>query len=167
MAQKTKQQLKDTLVNGHLVTGGDFTDLVDSLKGVQSPVSSPSASGNATAFIDSISQDAEGSITVTKKNVNFSGYQTVAGMQTYQDNDLQKTGSMNVDGTETDISTSVEHNMRHYPTVRLIGDNNVELRPTSLCLEPYTVEHASENRVIITLNRYYNVNGNSFTYILD
>ena len=71
MAQKTKQQLKNTLVNGHLVTGGDFTDLVDSLKGLQSPVNSPSASGSATAFIDSISQDTEGVVTVTKKSVDF------------------------------------------------------------------------------------------------
>ena len=38
-------------------------------KVVQSAVSSPSASGNAAAFIDTISQDANGKITATKKNV--------------------------------------------------------------------------------------------------
>ena len=37
----------------------------------QTEVSDPTASGDATAFIDSISQDANGVITVTKKNVNF------------------------------------------------------------------------------------------------
>lgn len=42
----------------------------------QTAVSSPSASGNATAFIDTISQDANGKITVTKKNVNFGNYYT-------------------------------------------------------------------------------------------
>ena len=42
-----------------------------SYKVVQEAVSSPSASGNATAFIDTISQDTNGKITVTKKNVNF------------------------------------------------------------------------------------------------
>lgn len=36
----------------------------------QTAVSNPSANGNATAFIDSISQDTNGVITVTKKNLN-------------------------------------------------------------------------------------------------
>ena len=44
-----------------------------SYKTVQSTVSSPSASGDATAFIDTISQNANGQITVTKKNLNTSG----------------------------------------------------------------------------------------------
>lgn len=37
----------------------------------QTAVSSPSASGNATAFIDTISQDTNGKITVTKKNISL------------------------------------------------------------------------------------------------
>ena len=37
----------------------------------QTAVSSPSASGSTTAFIDTISQDANGKITVTKKNVDY------------------------------------------------------------------------------------------------
>lgn len=40
----------------------------------QTAVSNPTASGNATAFIDSISQNANGVITVTKKNVQFPNY---------------------------------------------------------------------------------------------
>lgn len=40
-------------------------------KTVQTAVSDPSANGNATAFIDTISQDANGVITVTKKNVTI------------------------------------------------------------------------------------------------
>lgn len=43
-----------------------------SYKVLQSPVSSPSASGNESAFIDTISQNANGDITVTKKNVQIS-----------------------------------------------------------------------------------------------
>ena len=39
---------------------------------IQSEVKSPTVSGNATAFIDTIAQDANGKITVTKKNVNLS-----------------------------------------------------------------------------------------------
>ena len=50
---------------------GAWTELGDesSFKVKQSTVSSPSASGNATAFIDTISQNANGAITVTKKNI--------------------------------------------------------------------------------------------------
>lgn len=84
MAEKTKQELIDTFVDGYLMRGSDFADMLESLKGRQSPVSSPSASGSATAFIDTIRQDAEGKIVATKKNVNFGGYQTVAGMVDYQ-----------------------------------------------------------------------------------
>ena len=40
----------------------------------QISVSSPTASGNTTAFIDTISQNANGVISVTKKNVDFSNY---------------------------------------------------------------------------------------------
>ena len=40
----------------------------------QTAVSNPTASGNTTAFIDSISQDTNGKITVTKKNVQFPDY---------------------------------------------------------------------------------------------
>ncbi len=44
-----------------------------SYKMIQSAVGDPTANGNATAFIDSISQDANGVITVTKKNLDTSG----------------------------------------------------------------------------------------------
>lgn len=40
-------------------------------KVVQTAVTDPTASGSTTAFIDTISQDTNGKITVTKKNVNF------------------------------------------------------------------------------------------------
>ena len=54
-------------------TGSKWEELGNegSYKVQQSAVSSPSASGNATAFIDSISQNAQGVITATKKNVTF------------------------------------------------------------------------------------------------
>ena len=45
--------------------------LPSTVKIKQSPVADPSASGTATAFIDSISQNANGEITVTKKNVDI------------------------------------------------------------------------------------------------
>lgn len=45
-------------------------------KTTQTAVSDPTASGNAAAFIDSISQDANGEITVTKKNVQAAAAST-------------------------------------------------------------------------------------------
>lgn len=48
--------------------GGD-----SSYKTIQTAVSSPTASGSTTAFIDTISQDENGVITVTKKNLDTSG----------------------------------------------------------------------------------------------
>lgn len=52
----------------------DIPDLSGTYKPLQTAKDSPTASSNATAFIDTISQDANGVITATKKNVNFSDY---------------------------------------------------------------------------------------------
>ena len=156
MAQKTKEQLKNTLTDGHLVTGSDFADIVDSLKGMQTPVSSPAASSNATAFIDSISQDAEGRITATKKNVNFSGYQTVAGMANYQQMDLQQVGEVTATAGG---SMTVNHNMKHYPTVRLLDETGMEVKPSE-----YTVKHSDIMTLSIELSDTLT---GRYAYILD
>lgn len=152
----TKTELISLFSDGHLVTGADFGNLINSLKGVQSPVGSPSASGNATAFIDSISQDAEGKITVTKKAVNFSGYQTTAGMANYQQMDLQQVGDVTA---AAGAGQTVNHRMKHYPTVRLIDESGMEVNPTE-----YTVKHVDTEALSIWL-------GDSLTgryrYILD
>lgn len=65
-----------------------------SYKVVQEAVNSPSASGNATAFIDTISQDTNGKITVTKKNVSFP---SLSG-GTASTNDATVTGGVTVNG---------------------------------------------------------------------
>lgn len=144
------------MVNGHLVTGGDFTDLVDSLKGMQSPVSSPVASGNATAFIDSITQDAEGVVTATKKTVDFNGYQTVAGMSSYQDLDLQQVGEVTAAAGGSQL---INHNMKHYPTVRLIDEAGMEMVPSD-----YRVKHADNMTLTIELDG--SLTGR-YRYVLD
>ena len=157
MAQKTKDQLKSTLVNGYLMQGSDFTDLVDSLKGMQSPVSDPSASGNSVTFIATITQDAEGKITVTKKNVNFTGYQTVAGMAGYQGMDLQQVGDVTAAASG---SQTINHNMKHYPTVRLLDvATGLEVLPSG-----YQVRHDDLNNVGIILGASLT---SSYKYILD
>ena len=51
-------------------------------KVVQTAVSSPSPNGSTTAFIDTISQDTNGNITATKKNVDFSKYSTTGHTHT-------------------------------------------------------------------------------------
>ena len=156
MAQKTKDYLKRTFVDGYLMRGSDFTDLVDTLKGMQSPVSSPVASGNATAFIDSITQDAEGVVTATKKTVDFNGYQTVAGMAGYQDLDLQQVGEVTA---AAGGSQSINHNMKHYPTVRLIDEAGMEMVPSD-----YRVKHADNMTLTIELDG--SLTGR-YRYVLD
>jgi hypothetical protein len=63
-----KASTKEFVFNGTKweLLGADLT-----YKVVQSAKSSPSVSGSTTAFIDSISQDANGVITATKKNVDM------------------------------------------------------------------------------------------------
>lgn len=157
MSQKTKTELKNTFADGHLVTGADFIDLIDSLKGYQSPVSSPTASGSAVQFIDSISQDAEGVVTATKKSVNFSGYQTTSGMSNYQINDVQEVGDIIV---AADEEQSIEHKKNHYPVVRLLDvDTGLEVRPSE-----YTVKHNDVNTLVIHLGVSL---GGMYKYILD
>lgn len=152
----TKQELIALFSNGHLVTGGDFENLVNSLKGMQSPVSDPAASGNSVTFIATITQNAEGVIAVTKKTVNFSGYQTTAGMEGYQNLDLQQVGDVTAAAGE---SQSINHNMKHYPTVRLIDDTGIEVRTSE-----YQVKHVDNMTLEITLGG--SLDG-GYKYILD
>ena len=139
----TKQELIQRFSNGHLVQGVDFENLINSLKALQTPVSDPSASGTSVTFIATISQDAEGKISVTKKTVNFSGYQTTTGMRFYQINDLQQVDEITVGAGDTQ---TIEHKMGHYPTVRLLDSNGVEVNPSN-----FTVAHATLDRLSITL----------------
>lgn len=156
MSVKTKERLKLDFSDNQTATGAKFADLIDSLKAVQSAVSDPAASGTSITFIATISQDTNGVITVTKKTVNFNGYQTTAGMSGYQNLDLQHVGDVTVGAGDTQ---DIEHNMKHYPTVRLVDEEGIEVNPSE-----YKVKHGNENNVSIIL-------GGSLTgrykYILD
>lgn len=157
MSVKTKEQLKQDFSNNQEATGPKFADLIDSLKAVQSAVSDPAASGTSITFIATISQDTNGVITVTKKTVNFNGYQTTSAMAGYQNLDLQQVGGVTVGAGGTQ---DINHNMKHYPTVRLLDvATGLEVKVTE-----YKVKHADENNVSIML-------GGSLTgryrYILD
>ena len=161
----TREDLKSRFSNGNFADAAAFADLIDSLKVVQSAVSDPAAAGTSVTFIATITQDADGKISVTKKTVNFSGYQTVAGMSAYQtvagmsayqQMDVQKVGDVTAaaGGNQT-----INHNMKHYPTVRLIDENDVEVDSRE-----YTVTHVD----ILTLK--LELGGSltgSYKYILD
>ena len=157
MSVKTKERLKQDFSDNQKATGAKFADLIDSLKAVQSAVSDPAASGTSITFIATISQDTNGVITVTKKTVNFNGYQTAAGMSGYQNLDLQKVGDVTVGAGDTQ---DINHNMKHYPTVRLLDvATGLEVLPSE-----YRVKHGDVDKVSIIL-------GDSLTsrykYILD
>ena len=157
MSVKTKEQLKQDFSDNQTATGAKFADLIDSLKAVQSAVSDPVASGTSITFIATISQDTNGVITVTKKTVNFNGYQTTAGMAGYQNLDLQKVGDVTVGAGQ---SQDINHNMKHYPTVRLLDvATGLEVLPSE-----YQVKHGDLNNVSIILGG--SLTG-SYKYILD
>ena len=152
----TKDQLIAWFANGLAATGEKFEALITSLKGRQSPVSDPTSSGTSVTFIANISQDEEGVITATKKNVNFSGYQTVAGLANYQQLDLQKVGDVTA---AAGGSQTINHGMKHYPTVRLIDANGEEVDTRE-----FTVKHADNMTLAITLGGSLT---DSYKYILD
>jgi len=89
---------KDTSI---LEIDGQEYNLIDAgAKRLQSPVSTPAASGTASAFIDSITQDANGNITVTKANVT----QDIPGTAAYAN---QLSNSRGIDGLLFDGSKNV------------------------------------------------------------
>ena len=157
MSAKTREQLYSDFSNNQTATGEKFADLIDSFKMVQSAVSDPAASGTSITFIATISQDTNGVITVTKKTVNFNGYQTTSAMSTYQNNDLQKVDDVTVGAGDTQ---DINHNMKHYPTVRLLDvATGMEVSPSE-----YRVKHGDLNNVGITLGGSLT---SSYKYILD
>lgn len=69
MAKRSKEELKQLLVDGHLLTGDDCTDVIDSLKGVQAPVTNPSSERESFdgIFVAEVTQDEEGRITPVRR----------------------------------------------------------------------------------------------------
>lgn len=153
--------------DGQLLTGENFEQLINSLKSIQIPVPDPTNNGFSLSFIDSISQDAEGVITATKKRVNFSGYQTVAQMIKFQNNDIQVTGSIKTDGSGTEHTVNIKHNKNHYPTVRLLDSLGIELPPTPDKEKSFMVKQEDTNNLSITIPASLNTTAIEYTYILD
>ena len=155
----TKDTLKGYFADGQLATGGHFSELIDTMKVEQNPLADTDipTSGNSTTFIAVLSQDANGNITATKKNVSFSGYQTVAGMAGYQQLDLQQVGDITAGAGGSETMT---HNMKHYPTVRLMdAHTGVEVKAGE-----YTVTHIDNMELKLELS---NSLTDTYKYILD
>lgn len=146
MAAQNRTTLKYQFRTDQPATEAKFADLIDSFKLVQTPVSSPSSSGQALEFISTISQNAEGVISATKKSVNLNGYQT---------NDIQVTYRETVRPGDVKAYT---HKKDHYPTVRVLDNTNTEISPLE-----FKVTHSSINEVKVT---FANVAGN-VTVVLD
>ena len=165
MSAKTREQLYSDFSDNQRATGEKFADLIDSFKMIQSAVSDPAASGTSITFIATISQDTNGVITITKKKVNFNGYQTVAGMSAYQTvadmGDYQQMDLQKVDDVTAAAggNQTINHKMKHYPTVRLIDENGVEVDTRA-----YAVTHVDIMTLRLELGG--SLTG-SYKYILD
>lgn len=101
-----------------------------SYKTTQTAVSDPTANGSTLAFIDTISQDANGVITATKKNVNLSNYktkQTEVSDPTANGSTLTfiDTISQNANGVITATKKNVD--LSDYATNDSIGDGTLTL----------------------------------------
>ena len=77
----------------------------DGKKNVQTEVTSPAADGNTLAFIDTISQDTQGVITPTKKNVNVANTLTVEDAGSVLDARQGKVLSDKINGAVAMLST--------------------------------------------------------------
>lgn len=91
----------------------DFYNKSDSntrFKAKQTAKTSPSTSGSTLAFIDTISQDVNGEITATKKNVDLSAYETVTGAaEKYKTKQTAKTDPT-ANGSATTFISSITQN---------------------------------------------------------
>ena len=83
-------------------------------KATQTAKSSPSASGTAVAFIDTITQDAQGVITATKK--------TVRTATTSQSGLMSSTDKSNLDTALTDITNMKSDVLAVYPAIQGSGN---------------------------------------------
>lgn len=117
---------KEFVFNGTSWEELGFSIDLSGYKTKQTAVSSPSASGSTTAFIDTISQDTNGKITVTKKNVdlsskapnNHASTATTYGVGTASNYGHVKlaTGDMNGAANVDGVAVSKNHTHSQYST---------------------------------------------------
>lgn len=118
--------------------------LPSTVKIKQSPVADPSASGTATAFIDSITQNANGEITVTKKNVP----EQVQGDWSVTDSTSKafiKNKPTMMTGSITVVTNIYWYGEALYFTTSTIDFNNKTIRNNGGTKLADTVTHQSEH----------------------
>lgn len=111
-------------------------------KVVQTAVSSPSASGNATAFIDTISQDANGVITTTKKDIS-SATTSAAGVVELKTGDMN--GKSHIDGQAPSLNHTHSQYISAYQTIKLACGTDTANTVATVTADPYLVAYGSGN----------------------
>ena len=121
------------IINKIELPDGEVYDLRDEgAKRIQTAINSPDASGNATAFIDTISQDTNGVITATKKTIPAASTSTAGLLSAADKTKLDsvesgaqpnavssvnsKTGAVVLDATDVGaIKSDLSYNIASYP----------------------------------------------------
>ena len=139
-----------TAINGKQASGN--------YKTTQTAVSSPAASGNATAFIDTISQNANGVITVTKKNVP-SATQSVAGLMSAAD-------KTKLDGLATHTTLSKTSTLSGMTKDEVYYINTTGITTTVSAITNMGIKLTFVTNVATTI-KYYNTSGTLTTKSMD
>lgn len=146
MSAQSRTTLKQQFSDNQVATGVKFSDLIDSFKLIQSAISDPVASGTTLQFIASITQNAEGVITATKKSVDLGNYQSYDKQVTYKET-----------VSPGDVK-AYTHKKGHYPTVRVLDNTGTEVNT-----QDFKVQHASVDDVKVM---FTNISG-PITIVLD
>ena len=107
-ATATTMDTTPTANSTNAITSGGVASALTGYKPVQTAKSSPSASGNTLAFIDTISQDANGVITATKKNVTIDSSLSDSSTNPVQNKVVQSALSTKVDTKSISASLTGE-----------------------------------------------------------
>lgn len=96
---------------GHITGYTTATEADQDLSGYkikQTAVTDPTANGNTLAFIDTITQNENGEIAATKKNVNLADYALKTELPTVNDGKFTVTGSGSLTGTGSMTANQAE-----------------------------------------------------------
>jgi len=140
-----------------VIDGVEYTLIDSGAKRLQNPVTTPDADGTASAFIDSITQDANGNITVTKRNVTSD----IPGTAAYAN---QLSNARGIDGLLFNGSKNV---VRYGVCSSNAGDDKVvTLNGTSgFTLETGATVYVKFSNTNTKANPKLNVNGTGATTI--
>lgn len=149
-------------------TEAEVTEILKGYKKVQTAVADPTANGKSLTFIDTISQDTQGVITATKKNVNLDDYAlkseipTELGVMSVAKKDgtaieVDNTDAKNpkigfaIDSTAGDVTlTQTNSGLKATLNKTAAGLNNVENKSTATIKTEFTGAVADGNTGFVT-----------------